>query len=196
MDPVSLYDIFARLFTYPDGRFRDAVNECRSTIFSVNKLERKPETYDEVARVPNVVNPFNNNLDAFIKLTGNLSLEELEELYTRSFDINPIASLEIGWHLYGETYERGAFLVKMRELLRTFHVEESSELPDHLTHVLMAIGRMEKKEADEFVSRYLIPALNKILEGFQEKDQPFEHALLALKGFIEQQHLQGVETHG
>ena len=43
-----------------------------------------------------------------------MSVEDLQELYTRTFDWNPDTSLEIGWHLYGENYERGEFLVEVR----------------------------------------------------------------------------------
>jgi nitrate reductase delta subunit len=134
-------------------------------------------------------------LEKFVTEISILSITDLEELYTRTFDINPIASLEIGWHLFGETYERGAFLVKMRGLLRQYHIEESSELPDHLTQCLMVVGRMPKAEADEFVSTYLRTSLDKILEGFQGKENPYEHLLLALKNFIQQEHIHGVEAN-
>ena len=29
---------------------------------------------------------------------------ELEEAYTRTFDVNPSCALDIGWHLFGEDY--------------------------------------------------------------------------------------------
>ena len=38
--------------------------------------------------------------------------EQIQELYTRTFDINPVCTLEIGWHIFGEDYARGALLVK------------------------------------------------------------------------------------
>ena len=139
--------------------------------------------------------PITSHLQEFKKFVEHLTIEEMEELYTRTFDINPVANLEIGWHLYGEQYERGAFLVKMRGLLRTHHIEESAELPDHLTHVLCLLGKMEKAVADEFAAKYLLPALDKILEGFKEQSNPYEHVLRSLKSFIEHQHLAGVPSN-
>jgi nitrate reductase delta subunit len=66
---------------------------------------------------------------SFVSEIEKMGVTDLEEFYTRTFDINPVSALEIGWHLYGEQYERGAFLVKMRELSRTLGVEESTSLP-------------------------------------------------------------------
>ncbi len=118
---------------------------------------------------------------SFSDALNDLSDGEREELYTRTFDINPVSSLEVGWHLYGESYERGAFLVQMRDLLRRCGIEESSELPDHLTHTVLAVGRMEAEEAGKFVSGHLLKAIDKMLEGFADKGNPYEHVLTSTK---------------
>jgi len=89
------------------------------------------------------------------QLIGSVSLEDLEELYTRTFDINPSCTLEIGWQLYGEDYNRGSFLVRMRELMRELGVEESTELPDHLMHILPVLGRFEPSPRSTRCSRPL-----------------------------------------
>ncbi|HSE32303.1 MAG TPA: hypothetical protein VLA93_12100, partial [Pyrinomonadaceae bacterium] len=43
----------------------------------------------------------------------NFSLSNLQELYTRTFDLNPACALEIGYHLFGENYKRGEFLANL-----------------------------------------------------------------------------------
>ncbi len=48
---------------------------------------------------------------------------ELEERYARTFDWSPTCCLEVGWHLFGERYERGAFLADMRASLRASGIE-------------------------------------------------------------------------
>jgi nitrate reductase delta subunit len=136
---------------------------------------------------------FSNHLSAFISATENLSSTDMEELYTRTFDINPISSLEIGWHLYGEAYERGAFLVKMRDMLRQYGVPESTELPDHLVHVLHLLAKMDDGEADAFINSNLLPALRKMLDGFAKQSTPYEHVLRALLALVEQRYPEGVE---
>jgi nitrate reductase assembly molybdenum cofactor insertion protein NarJ len=85
-----------------------------------------------------------------------------QELYVQTFEFNPACTLEIGWHLFGENYERGEFLVRMREQLRRHRIAESTELPDHLTHLLPLIACMDHGEAAQFVGEFILPALTKI----------------------------------
>ena len=89
---------------------------------------------------------------------------EIEELYTRAFDLNPICALEVGWHLYGEQYERGRFLVRSRDLLASLDIDEAGELPDHLSSMLIALGRLEPEPAAAFAARFLVPALRRMAD--------------------------------
>jgi nitrate reductase molybdenum cofactor assembly chaperone len=86
----------------------------------------------------------------------------MQELYIQTFEFNPACTLEIGWHLFGENYERGEFLVRMREELRRHGIAESTELPDHLTHLLPLVTCMDHEEAARMAGEYLLPALAKI----------------------------------
>ena len=86
----------------------------------------------------------------------------MQELYVQTFEFNPACTLEIGWHLFGENYERGEFLVRMREQLRRHGIAETTELPDHLTHFLLLIPRMEHDEAAQLAGEFVLPALDKI----------------------------------
>ena len=108
----------------------------------------------------------------------------VEEMYTRTFDINAICCLEIGWHIYGEEYARGSLMVRLRQELRNQKIKESPELPDHLTHVLQLIGRLDGELADDLAGRYLLPALNKMLEGMKGKESPYEILLVISKKII------------
>jgi len=188
---TQIYDWFARMLNYPQREQLQDSSKFRVEVLSIAD-----------SRFMILDSQITNHLELFKQSIEHLSLQEMEELYTRTFDINPVASLEIGWHLFGETYDRGAFLVKMREMLRQHNIEESSELPDHLTHCLLVFGRMSKNESAEFARQYLLPSLDKIIDGFQGKENPYEHLLLALKNLIEQEHQldkpnfqKGVETH-
>jgi nitrate reductase assembly molybdenum cofactor insertion protein NarJ len=116
-------------------------------------------------------------LEAFAAAVRPLTPDEREELFTRTFDINPIGALEIGWHLFGEDYHRGALLVRLRTELRRHGIEEAGELPDHLTRVLALLDCMEADEAGEFARACVLPALDKMLAGFQGKENPYERLL-------------------
>ena len=106
-----------------------------------------------------------------------------QELYVQTFEFNPNCTLEIGWHLFGENYERGAFLVKMREELRRHGVPESNELPDHLTHLLALLPWMERRAAAELAGQALLPALAKIRAGL--KDNPYEAVIRQIEQKLE-----------
>ena len=121
------------------------------------------------------------SIQAFCAETKGLSNEDMEELFTRTFDYNPSSSLEIGWHLFGEQYERGAFLVRMRQEMRRLCLVESSELPDHLTHVLAVLGRIEGASATEFATTHVLPALELMYTGVKDLDSPYEHVLAAIR---------------
>ncbi len=117
----------------------------------------------------------------FVRSIEGLSLEQLQEAFIQAFDLNPDAALDIGWHLYGENYQRGEFLVKMRGELRRFGVAESRELPDHLAHVLRVLARMDEGERGAFVNSYLTPALSKMTAALEKVDSPFLNLLQAVE---------------
>lgn len=161
-----LYHDFSKLMDYPDQDFAKHLQSC------LLLLEK-----DHPNRTHELI-PFAHN-------AKQMPLTELEEYYTRTFDINPVTALEIGWHLYGESYERGAFLVKMRGLSREYHLSESSELPDHLTHILNLLGSMGEKEAQKLSEEYFLPGINKIISAFEKKENIFEALLVTIKNVIQ-----------
>ncbi|MGB8064977.1 MAG: molecular chaperone TorD family protein [Candidatus Sulfotelmatobacter sp.] len=127
------------------------------------------------------------SLEQFAVQMRGLRTDQLQELFTQTFDLNPMCSLELGWHLFGENYERGLLLVRVREELRRHGLEESTELPDHLTHVLQLVARMEHETAADFVAACVLPALEKMLQAIRDKKNPFENVLLAVRSLLRSQ---------
>lgn len=114
-----------------------------------------------------------------------LSKETLEELYTQTFDLNPVCCLDLGWHLFGENYERGEFLVRMRNDLRRHGVEETGELPDHLSHVLKLLAAMPETEAASLAASHVQPGLEKMRAGFEGGNSPFANLILTAIGLVQ-----------
>ena len=162
---IGCYEILGRLLLYPDESFPERLAACRRQLANADA-----KAASEVER--------------FAAGVEGLSLERLQEIFTQTFDLNPICSLEVGWQLFGEEYSRGAFLVAMRCQLREKGIEESIELPDHLTHILPLLDRMEDRERVYFNDKYLQPALTKMLKAFESKQTPYEHLLRACEGML------------
>jgi nitrate reductase delta subunit len=169
MKSVNEFNLLAALLRYPEDGYTDAAELCSEAL---SKNDR------EAAML----------MGQFLAQTRDFSVEELQELYTATFDLDPKCALEVGWHLFGENYERGEFLVKMRGELRRLGIGESTEVPDHITHALEAIGRMEPDEAGEFATACLFPALDKMYAGLQGRSNPFEHVLLAVARVLERRY--------
>ncbi len=119
---------------------------------------------------------------------------EAEELFTGTFDVNPACALEVGWHLFGEEYARGMFLVRMREELRKYGLPESVELPDHLSHVLAVVAAMPDDEATRFVQACVQPAVEKMNQAVAEKETPYRHVVSSLASVL--QHVWGASAAG
>lgn len=158
MSNANVYASLAVLFSYPANDYQRHVDDC------LHAFRKAPaESYPEFQK--------------FHMGIAGLSNEEVQELFTRTFDLNPICTLEIGWQLYGEDYQRGEFLVKMREHLREFGVSESGELPDHLSHALALLPRLEASQAEEFASAYVLPAIDKMRSAWKENGNAFASLL-------------------
>jgi nitrate reductase molybdenum cofactor assembly chaperone len=119
-------------------------------------------------------------ISAFGQFVEQCVEHELEESYTRTFDVNPSCALEIGWHLFGEDYMRGQFLVRMRVELAKYEILESSDLPDHLTHVLAVIAAMPDEEAHQFTHACVFPALFKMQTSLEKNQSPYRHLIRCL----------------
>ena len=154
--------MLADLLTYPENNYHQKVIACSS------ELETRRASANQYVR-------------KFAEYAEELPLYEIQELFTHTFDVNPMCALEVGWQLYGENYERGSFMVKMRRKIRDFGLTESGELPDHLAHILRILGRMESYEACEFTSEFIMPALDKMIKGLEGKNNPYEGILLGIR---------------
>ncbi len=155
------YTLIGNLLSYPEPRV-------------ITDLERLRELVPEEGEA---LSPLGDFLEAE-------DLKHVEELFTRSFDLNPSCCLEIGWHLFGEDYQRGEFLVNMRQSLAEEGLMESVELPDHISHCLFLLTRLEAEDAEAFVRRFILPGLDKVLEGV-EPENPYTCVIEVLRRLLE-----------
>jgi nitrate reductase molybdenum cofactor assembly chaperone NarJ/NarW len=166
-EKVRTLGTISRLLSYPDDHYVQLVE----LLYLLVQAE-----HADVAR----------GISAFGQDVEQCTKYELEEAYTRTFDVNPSCALEIGWHLFGEDYMRGQFLVRMRGELAKYEIPESSELPDHLTHVLAVIAAMPEEGARVFSHACVFPALHKMQAALDKTASPYRHLIRCLIAVLEQ----------
>ena len=160
----------AAVLEYPDVAYSELVRACCLTV----EEDLKGTNREAVS----------TSLDRFREGISGKNREELEELYTRTFDLNPVCSLDLGWHLYAENYDRGTFLVAMRDALRRHGIQETNELPDHLPTVLKLLARMSDEEASTLVRESVLPALGKMTGGFSDPENPYGSLIRTVEGVL------------
>ncbi len=155
----------------------------RQTLEAIGRLLSYPtDTYLEAAELLYVIlrpelPEAAECIAAFARQVEPLDVHALEESYARTFDINPACALEVGWHLFGEEYTRGLFLVRLRGEMREYGVEESSELPDHIVHVLALIAAMPDDEAQRLVQACVLPAVDKMQQALDSADNAYRNVV-------------------
>lgn len=171
------YELLAGLFVYPRKDFNDQVKKVQSILES---------DYKEVA---NILKPFSN----FVQ---QASLHTLEELFTRSFEVQAVTTLDLGYLLFGDDYKRAELLVNLNREHREVNNDCGDELPDHLPNVLRLLPKLTDMQLrKELVNMLVAPSLLKILDDFNPNqlkaknkvylkhhktliDQPAEYALI------------------
>jgi nitrate reductase assembly molybdenum cofactor insertion protein NarJ len=146
----EIYKLFAELFRYPKADYRQKTKKCQTALNIIN-----PEAAKE--------------LELFTSFILNANDDELEVLYTRTFDVQPISYLDIGYVLFVEDYKRGEFLVNMKKEQAEAGNRCGTELPDNLVNILRLIPKMQKPEVlQDLIALALVPALDKMISEFKD----------------------------
>jgi len=146
----SHYVLLANLFDYPDKNFVDNILLARKFLIS---------KYDAV-----------KYLDNFLEFLPREDLHKMQELYMRSFDVQAVTTLDIGYVLFGDDYKRGEVLVNMGKEHKKVNNNCGFELADHLPNVLRLMPLMQdQKLLEELVVELIAPALKKMIHEFAEE---------------------------
>ena len=148
MEKWSHYPLVAGLFQYPDAAYPRRVRDIKAFC---------DRAYPAAAR----------ELEEFLELLPVHDLRAMQELFTRSFDVQAITTLDIGYVLFGDDYKRGELLANLnREHLQVKN-ECGTELADHLPNVLRLLGKLRSEElVRELVEAILAPALRDMISEF------------------------------
>ena len=162
-----LFYLFADLLEYPQSDLTESARECEALISPGN-----PEAAEM--------------LHGFRSFEEQASLGKVQELYTRTFDLDATYHPYVGHHLFGESYKRSAFMVGLKERYKAYDFVVEGELPDHLAVMLRYLSLCEDDDqVAEIVRDAMVPALEKMIkkdadsEDASEEGAPIKDALNA-----------------
>lgn len=165
------YALMADIFKYPTSdvkvRVLDAVSMLNSDY---------PDAAEALTRYVNWINETDQH--------------EIEEVYAKTFHVQAICYLDLGYVIFGEDYKRGEFLVNMKREQEEAGNDLGPELPDNLGNVLTLLPKIKDEEfRNELAGRVMIPALRMMLKEFgdrrmkmREKMLKKKHSALILEG--------------
>lgn len=155
---MGVFSILAETFRYPAA--------CR-----LQALER------ELQAVPS--GPVRDHLVRFTNRLEQLSLNEWEELYTSTLDLNPASPPYIGYMIWGDHYARGRFLARLNHAMQEIGMDLDGELPDHLVPVLRYLDRVPEPIPE--LASVLLPAVQAMVNALVkvDADNPYLEPLAA-----------------
>ena len=93
---------------------------------------------------------------------------DLQELHTRTFDVQSLTTLDVGYVLFGDDYKRGELLSNLTREHGQAGNDCRGELADHLPNVLRLIPKLGDAELrGELVRDILVPALVLMIREFE-----------------------------
>lgn len=154
---LPLYTHLVPLLRYPT----EALPEQTSRAIAALEAAGRPEAAEHLQA-------FAELLPWGASVAGDASpLQDQEEIYTRSFEIQAITTLDIGYILFGDEYKRAEVLVNLTREHVDNGVDCGSELPDHLSNILALMSVAEDREMlDDLVSMILAPAMRMMVAEF------------------------------
>ena len=161
MNNNAHYAVLADVFEYPAEGYPQRVRAVR---------EQFAARWPKAAR----------ELERFLELLPENDLVKMQELFIRSFDVQAVTTLDIGYVLFGDDYKRGELLSNLNREQLAAKVDCGHELADHLPNVLQLLARLADTELiDELVREIIAPAVNKMIDEFnvkriQKKNQSYE----------------------
>jgi len=146
---LNHYALLAGLYQYPDVGYPQKVGDIQD--FVVNNY---PEAGEDI--------------NTFVELLPAHDLNMMQELYIRSFDVQSVTTLDIGYVLFGDDYKRGELLANLNREHGQTDNDCGSELGDHLPNLLRLISKLDDRDLIvEMMEELIVPALKKMIGEFE-----------------------------
>lgn len=145
---LNHYSQLANLIDYPKEGFTGMVQEIQLFLH---------KHYPEQGEI----------LEDFTRFSISATFEEIQELYTRSFEVQAITTLDLGYLLFGDDYKRAQLLVNLNREHRLVENDCGLELADHLPNVLRLLPLLKDEELrDQLIEKLVYSGLKKMTKEF------------------------------
>lgn len=146
---IQNYTEIADLFRYPSKESALHIDRC---------LDIVAENYSKCT----------NQFLTMQKHLKTKTLTDLQEYYIKTFDVQAVCFLDVGYVLFGEDYKRGDFLVLIKNEQEKVNNDCGVELADHLPNILTLLPKMKDDMLrEELVISLIIPALEEMVLQFR-----------------------------
>lgn len=160
MRNLNHYKVLANMFRYPDEHIAEYSSE-----FLMMILQELPDKAEEMQQL--------------IDKHSQLPIRKQQEEYLKTFDVQAICYLDIGYVLFGEDYKRAQLLVNLQSEHEKAEVDCGSELGDHLPNVLTLLSKGTDPDfAEELGFIITAPAVRFMLTKFKNINYNYYKDLL------------------
>ncbi len=167
MKNLNHYKILADVFRYPDEHRNEYAQKFLDLVLA--ELPEKSEL-----------------LKPAVEEHVNLSIHKQQEYYMKTFDVQAVCYLDIGYVLFGEDYKRAQLLVNLQNEHKEAGVDCGSELGDHLPNVLTLLSKTANPDfAEELGFIIITPAVRFMLLKFKNINNYYKVLLDILLVFLQ-----------
>lgn len=167
MNNLSHYKQLADLFRYPEDNL---LTKAKTVLEYVQK--QMPAEVDK--------------LSDFVTAIDKLSTKKQQEYFMKTFDVQAICYLDLGYMMFGEDYKRAQLLVNLQNEHKVAGVDSGTELADHLPNVLCLLAQTTNTDfAEELGFIITLPAVKFMLTKFKNSDNYYRGLLEVLLDMLQ-----------
>lgn len=151
-----MLSLFSKLLRYPTQSIRKDTIQLIKAIENAHDLEHPSE--------------INDYLKVFYYYLEKTNLLEQEEVYTQTFEVQSITTLDTGYILFGDDYKRAELLVNLNKEYTKLGINTGKELGDYLPNVLLLLESLKDTALRDDIINYIVyPAINKMISEFDTR---------------------------
>jgi nitrate reductase assembly molybdenum cofactor insertion protein NarJ len=167
MKSLNHYAIWADVFRYPEQDLSTAFTKAFNLV---------------AAAIPEKV----NDLTIVLEKVRQMTVLQQREYYMKTFDVQAVCYLDIGYVLFGEDYKRAQLLVNLQQEHKAAGVDCGLELGDHLPNILCLLSMTSNADlAEELGYIITVPAIRFMLKKFNNIENYYKELLEALLLFLQ-----------